>query len=52
MIMNNSINIYIMSLIENFSDNLTVRYLNLKNDSLIRLFKDMDENINLDPLIE
>jgi hypothetical protein len=41
-----------MSLVENFSDNLTIRYLNLKNDSLIRLFKDMDENIKLDPLIE
>jgi len=28
------------------------RYLNLKTDLLVRLFKDMDETIKLDPLIE
>jgi predicted transcriptional regulator len=33
-------------------DNSINRYLNLKNDSLIRLFKEMDENIKLDPLLE
>jgi hypothetical protein len=37
-----------MSLVNNSVD----RYLNLKTDSLIRLFKDMDETIKLDPLIE
>jgi len=34
------------------SDNLCIRYLNLKTDSLIKLFKDMDETIKLEPLIE
>jgi hypothetical protein len=33
-------------------DNSINRYLNLKNDSLVRLFKEMDENIKLDPLLE
>jgi len=40
-----------MSLVAN-SDNLCKRYLNLKTDSLVKLFKDMDENIKLEPLIE
>jgi len=40
-----------MSLVES-SDNLCVRYLNLKTDSLVRLFKDMGEPIKLEPLIE
>jgi hypothetical protein len=29
-----------------------IPYLNLKTDLLVKLFKDMDENIQLDPLIE
>ena len=41
-----------MSLAESLCDNLVDRYLNLNTDSLVRLFKDMNETINLDPLIE
>ena len=37
-----------MSLVNNSVE----RYLNLKTDSLVKLFKDMDETIKLDPLIE
>jgi hypothetical protein len=37
-----------MSQVESIFD----RYLNLKNDSLVRLLKEMDETIQLEPLIE
>jgi len=37
-----------MSLVNNSVE----RYLNLKTDLLVKLFKDMDETIKLDPLIE
>jgi predicted transcriptional regulator len=36
----------------NLLNNSVERYLNLKTDSLVKLFKDMDETIKLDPLIE
>ena len=40
------------SSVDNLVNNSVDRYLNLKTDSLVRLFKDMDENIKLDSLIE
>ena len=41
-----------MSLLVNLCDNPVDRYLNLKTDLLVRLFKDMDDSIQLNPLIE
>ena len=61
MIFNNNKFIYIRmsiavslfnSSVDNLVNNSVDRYLNLKTDLLVRLFKDMDETIKLDPLIE
>jgi hypothetical protein len=45
---NSSVNSSVNNLVNSSVD----RYLNLKTDLLVRLFKDMDETIKLDPLIE
>ena len=48
----NSVDNFVDNSFDNSVDHSLNRYLNLKTDSLVRLFKDMDETIKLDPLIE